>query len=86
MKEIYETYTDRVDFYLACIQEAHPTDGWQVFSNLNDDVLHGDPKNSDERAELAGVCMLNLGFTIPTFLHNIQNEVNDKYAVLPERL
>lgn len=30
--------------------------------------------------------MLNLGFTIPTLLDNLQNEVDDKYAALPERL
>lgn len=30
--------------------------------------------------------MLNLGFTIPILLDNMQNEVDDKYAALPERL
>ena len=86
MNEIYESYKDCVDFYLIYIREAHSIDGWQVFSNLNDDVLHPDPRDADERAELAGVCMLNLGFTIPTLLDNMQNEVDDKYAALPERL
>ena len=86
MNEIYETYKDHVNFYLVYIREAHPTDGWQIFSNLNDDVLHANPKNSNERAELAGVCMLNLGFTMPILLDNMQNEVDDKYAALPERL
>ena len=86
MNEIYECYKDWVDFYLVYIREAHPTDGWQVFSNLNDDVLHADPKDADKRAELAGICMLNLGFTIPTLLDNMQNEVDDKYAALSERL
>jgi len=86
MNEIYECYKDWVDFYLVYIREAHPTDGWQVFSNLNDDVLHADPKDADKRAELAGICMLNLGFTIPTLFDNMQNEVDDKYAALSEPL
>jgi hypothetical protein len=86
MNEIYEAYKDHVNFYLVYIREAHPTDGWQVFSNLNDDVLHANPKNSNERAELASVCMLNLGFSIPILLDNMLNEVDDKYAALPERL
>ncbi|MGB0555401.1 MAG: hypothetical protein ACPGQV_23035 [Alphaproteobacteria bacterium] len=30
--------------------------------------------------------MFNLGSTIPTLLDNMQNEVDDKYAALPERL
>jgi hypothetical protein len=86
MNEIYEAYKDHVNFYLVYIWEAHPIDGWHVFSNLNDDVLHANPKNSNERAELAGVCMLNLGFTIPILLDNMQNEVDNKYVDLPERL
>ena len=86
MNEIYECYKDWVDFYLVYIREAHPTDGWQVFSNLNDDVIHADPKDANERAELAGVCMLKLDFTTPTLLDNMQNEVDNKYAALPERL
>ncbi len=86
MNEIYETYKEALDFYLVYIREAHPTDGWQVFSNIDDDVLFAEPTDEEERAELAGVCMLNLGFTIPTLLDNMQNEVDDKYAALPERL
>lgn len=86
MNEIYETYKDRIDFYLVYIREAHPTDGWQVFSNINEDVLFAEPTNADERAALAGVCMLDLGFTMPTLLDNMQNEVDTKYAALPERL
>ena len=84
MNEIYESCKDCVDFYLVYIREAHPTDGWQAFSNLNNDVIHADPKDANERAELAGVCMLKLGFTTPTLLDNMQNEVDDKYAALPE--
>lgn len=86
MNEIYETHKDALDFYLVYIREAHPTDGWQVFSNIDDDVLFAEPTDAEERAELAGICMLSLGFTIPTLLDNMQNEVDDKYAALPERL
>ena len=86
MNEIYETYKDRVDFYLVYIREAHPTDGWQVQSNLDDHVAFLEPKTGDERAELANVCRLDLGFTMPMLLDNMENEVDAKYAALPERL
>lgn len=86
MNEIYEAYKARVDFYLVYIREAHPSDGWQVRSNLDDHVEFLEPTTADERAELAGTCMLDLGFTMPALLDNMANEVDEKYAALPERL
>ena len=86
MNKIYETYKDRIEFYLIYIREAHPSDGWQVRSNLDDHVEFLEPQNEDARAELAKVCQLNLGFTMPMLLDNMDNEVDVKYAALPERL
>ena len=73
MNKIYETYKDRMDFYLVYIREAHPSDGWQVRSNLDDKLEFLEPTTEDERAELAGVCMLDLGFTMPMLLDNMEN-------------
>ena len=36
LDEIYMEYRDRVEFYLVYIQEIHPSDGWQVLSNVHD--------------------------------------------------
>ena len=86
MNEIYNAYKDRVDFYLIYIREAHPSDGWQVRSNLDDGLEFLEPRTDDERAELAGVCMIDLGFEMPMLLDNMDNEVDAKFAALPERL
>ncbi len=86
VNEIYQEYRDRISFNLVYIQEIHPTDGWQVSANLNDDVLYEQPVTSDDRAEMAAVCMLNLKFEMPMLLDNMDNEVDRKYAALPERL
>ena len=86
MNEIYQTYRDRIDFYLVYIREAHPSDGWQVRANIEDSLEFLEPKTQDERAEMAGVCMLDLGFKMPMLLDNMENEVDVKYAALPERL
>ncbi len=75
-----------MDFYLVYIQEIHPADGWQVPANLNEGVLYEQPTTADDRAEMAGVCMLNLKFEMPMLLDNMDNEVDLKYAALPERL
>jgi hypothetical protein len=34
MEEIYHRFRDRVAFFVVYVQEAHPTDGWQVDSNV----------------------------------------------------
>lgn len=86
MNEIYETHKDRVDFYLVYIQEAHPIGGWQTLSNMDEEVLFEQPGTGDERAAIAGLCMLDLGFRMPMLLDAMDNEVDLKYAALPERL
>ena len=86
MNKIYETYRDHIQFYLIYIREAHPSDGWQVRSNLDDHVEFQEPQHEDARAALAKVCQLALGFTMPMLLDNMGNEVDVKYAALPERL
>jgi hypothetical protein len=85
MNEIHETYKERVDFYLVYIQEAHPIGGWQTLSNMDEGKLFEQPETADERAEVAGVCVLDLGFKMP-MLDAMDNEVDRKYAALPERL
>jgi len=86
MNKIYETYKDRIEFYLIYIREAHPSDGWQVRSNLDDHVEFLEPQNEDARAELAKVCQTDLSFNMPMLLDNMSNEVDLKFAALPERL
>jgi len=86
LDEIYMQYRDRVEFYLVYIQEIHPSDGWQVLSNVQDDVLFEQPETIDEKAEMAGVCLLNLNLKMPTLLDGMDNDVDLKYAALPERL
>ena len=86
VNEIYREFRDKADFYVVYIQEIHPTDGWQVPANLRDEVLYAQPTTADERAELAGVCMLDLKFEMPLLLDGMDNDADTKYAALPERL
>jgi hypothetical protein len=68
------------------IQEAHPTDGWQVPPNLAQQVLYAQPKTEDERAEVAGACAVDLALEMPLLLDEMSNEVDTAYCALPERL
>jgi len=75
-----------MDFYCVYIQEAHPTDGWQVARSLNDSVLHAQLRTIETRAELAEFCALQLDMRMPMLLDDMSNEVDTLYAALPERL
>ena len=86
LDKFYLRYRDYIDFYLVYIQEIHPTDGWQILTNLSDGVLYQQPNSLDERAEMAGLCLLNLKLAMPTLLDGMDNGTDRKYAALPERL
>jgi len=43
------------------ITEAHPSDVWQMQSNIKDQVVFASPKNEEERAFIAGACVRKLG-------------------------
>jgi hypothetical protein len=75
-----------VDFFCVYIQEAHPTDGWQVLPNVNEGVLYAQPKDADARAEIASTCVRRLALEMPTLLDAMTNETDAAYAALPERL
>ncbi len=86
LEDIAKQYGARMEFLCVYIKEAHPTDGSQSPSNVDDGVLFLQPTTEDERAEIAGVCMLRYNFTFPMVLDNMTNEVEAKYMAMPERL
>lgn len=86
LDEIYERYGDNITFYVIYIREAHPTDGWQVESNLNESILFIQPTTYDERVEVAQACTLGLDIKIPTLIDDMDDRVNAAYAALPDRL
>jgi iodothyronine deiodinase-like protein len=68
------------------ITEAHPTDVWQMRSNVRDNVLFASPKDEDERAEVAGTCVRKLGIAFPAVLDEFGNSTERAYTGWPDRL
>ena len=54
LNKLYQQYKDRVAFLTVYITEAHPSDVWQMQSNIKDKVVFVSPKNEEERAFVAG--------------------------------
>lgn len=68
------------------IQEAHPTDGWQIPMNVDEEVLFAQPKTEQDRADVAEACAIRLELKMPMLLDRLSNEVDIAYAALPDRL
>jgi type I thyroxine 5'-deiodinase len=68
------------------ITEAHPSDVWQMQSNIKDNVVFASPKNEEERAFVAGACVRKLGIKIPSVLDEFGNSTEQAYTGWPDRL
>jgi type I thyroxine 5'-deiodinase len=68
------------------ITEAHPSDVWQMQSNVKDKVVFASPKSEDERAEVAGACVRKLGIKFPAVLDEFGNSTERAYTGWPDRI
>jgi type I thyroxine 5'-deiodinase len=68
------------------IQEAHPSDAWQMAVNVRDRVVFATPKSDAERNRVAGSCVRKLGIKIPALVDGVDNTVESAYTGWPDRL
>jgi hypothetical protein len=68
------------------IQEAHPTDLWQLSSNIKDGVVFDSPATAEERIDIANTCVVKLAVKIPSLLDGIDNRIERAYTGWPDRL
>jgi iodothyronine deiodinase-like protein len=70
------------------VREAHPTDEWQMKSNLKDkdDVCYAQPKTLEQRLGIANDFTKRFKFPLPFGIDDMSNAANDAYAAWPERL
>ena len=47
MERLYSQYKDRMEFFVVYVQEANPTDGWQVDSNVQEEVYYRQHQSYD---------------------------------------
>lgn len=71
---------------MVYITEAHPSDVWQMESNLKDKVVFASPQNEDERAAVAGTCVRKLGIKIPAVMDEFGNSTEAAYTGWPDRM
>ena len=71
---------------MVYITEAHPSDVWQMQSNVKDKVVFASPKNEEERAFIAGACVRKLGIKYPAVLDEFGNSTERVYTGWPDRI
>ena len=68
------------------ILEAHPSDVWQMQSNIKDKIVFASPKDETERAFVAGACVRKLGIKFPAVIDGFENTTERAYTGWPDRL
>jgi len=86
LNKLYDDYHSRASFLIVYITEAHPSDIWQMQSNVKDQVVFANPKSEDERASVAGSCVRKLGIKIPAVLDEFGNSTESAYTAWPDRM
>jgi hypothetical protein len=75
-----------VAFFVVYIREAHPSDAWQIPSNVRDKVIYASPNDSSQREDLANVCVVKLGIEMPAIVDNFDDSTDTMYKGWPDRL
>lgn len=68
------------------VREAHPTDEWQMKSNVKDDVCYAQPKTLEQRVAIAQDFTKRYKFPLPFGIDEMANAADNAYAAWPERL
>jgi hypothetical protein len=55
-------------------------------SNIKDQVVFASPKNEDERAYVAGLCVTKLGIKFPAVIDEFGNSTEHAYTGWPDRM
>ena len=84
--QIYNDYKDKADFLTVYVREAHPTDEWQMKSNVKDDVCYAQPKTLEQRVAIAKDFTARFKFPLPFGIDEMGNAADSAYAAWPERL
>jgi hypothetical protein len=84
--QIYKDYQEHADFLTVYVREAHPTDEWQMKSNVKEDVCYAQPKTLAQRIAIANDFVKRFEYPTQFGVDDINNAANDAYAAWPERL
>ena len=71
---------------MVYIREAHPTDGWQLASNIEQKVEYAQTHTWEQRQEVANACAIGLKLSMPILIDDADNRADIAFQGWPERL
>lgn len=98
LKKVYEQYSDRVEFIVVYVKEAHASDAWALGRSRTQRALNDfsgnrarddvpEPVTLAQRRKVAASCQSTLlDGVVPLYVDSIGNEVNEMYAARPTRI
>ena len=96
LNNLYNEYSEKIQFIKIYIREAHPIDGWWFGKGLPKFLMKFyspkvsmdvyDPKTIGERRKVAGDCQEALKYGITTYVDDMDDSVSKAYAAHPTRL
>ena len=86
VEEAHRRFDDAAEFLGIYVREAHPTDGWKMFSNTRVGVEVAQPTTNDERRAVAAQCHRLLKLSFPWLVDEIDDPVGNAYSGMPTRL
>jgi iodothyronine deiodinase-like protein len=84
--KIYNDYKDHADFLTVYVREAHPTDEWQMKSNVKEDVCYAQPKTLEQRVAIANDFVQRQKYPLPFGIDDMNDAADRAYSAWPERL
>jgi Iodothyronine deiodinase len=84
--QIYKDYKEHADFLTVYVREAHPTDEWQMKSNVKEDVCYAQPKTLAQRVAIANDFIKRYNYPIEFGIDDMTNAADAAYSAWPERL
>lgn len=71
---------------MVYILEVHPSDVWQMASNVREHLVFASPRDMEERRLPATTCSVRLGIKFPALLDDFQNSTEAAYTGWPDRI
>jgi iodothyronine deiodinase-like protein len=68
------------------VAEAHATDGWQMESNVEEEVLVANHVTIEDRFAAAREGVERLALTLPVLVDRMDDAVSNAFAAWPERI
>lgn len=84
--QIYNDYKEHADFLTVYVREAHPSDEWQMKSNVKDDVCYAQPKTLEQRLAIANDFTKRFKYPLPFGIDDMSNAADLAYSAWPERI